>query len=62
VVTGHDSGGKAVVVSDGPAPRAHDFRHVPGMSTMIQNATRHAWRNLSESLATLAVVQVGVTG
>ena len=169
VVTGHDPGGKAVVVSDGPVPRTHDFRHVPGMSTtmvwattagkpvthsdptpgvrsqvpgpdgtcfvivrfppdsvlrevdpvaadaeyrlaspgiaerfepdnpgmhvtdsvdyvlvldgeiwlelddramvrlgagdtVIQNATRHAWRNLSESPATLAVVQVGVTG
>ena len=24
-----------MVVSDGPAPRTHDFRHVPGMSTTM---------------------------
>jgi len=36
VVTGHDPSGQATVASDGPAPRTHDFRHVPGMSaTMI---------------------------
>lgn len=39
VVTGHDSTGKAVVVSDDPAPRTHDFRHVPGMSTTMVWAT-----------------------
>jgi hypothetical protein len=39
VVTGHDASGKAVVVSDGPAPRSHDFRHVPGMSTTMLWAT-----------------------
>ena len=168
VVTSRGPGGEAVVVSDGPAPRTHDFRHVPGMSatmlwataagqpagstdptpdlrsqlpepggtclvivrfppddvlrdvdpvaagaehqmaspgiaehfepdnpgmhathsvdyvlvlegeiwldlgdgemirlgrgdTVIQNATRHAWRNLSDAAATLAVVHVGVT-
>jgi len=32
----------------------------PG-DTVIQNATRHAWRNLGDSPATLAVVHVGVT-
>jgi len=35
VVTGHDHSGRATVVSDGPAPRTHDFRHVPGMSTTM---------------------------
>lgn len=32
----------------------------PG-DTVIQNATRHAWRNLGREPATLAVVHVGVT-
>lgn len=39
VVTGHDPSGMAVVVSDGPAPRTHDFRHVPGMSATMVWAT-----------------------
>jgi hypothetical protein len=39
VVTGHDASGKAVVVSDEPAPRTHDFTHVPGMSTTMFWAT-----------------------
>lgn len=39
VVTGHDASGKAVIVSDGPAPRTHDFTHVPGMSTTMFWAT-----------------------
>ena len=39
VVTGHDPSGKAVVASDGPAPRTHDFRHVPGMSATVVWAT-----------------------
>jgi mannose-6-phosphate isomerase-like protein (cupin superfamily) len=42
VVTGHDAQGKAIVVSDGPAPRSHDFRHVPGMSTTMLWATTAA--------------------
>ena len=32
----------------------------PG-DTVVQNATRHAWRNLGDVPATLAVVHVGVT-
>jgi hypothetical protein len=32
----------------------------PG-DTVIQNATRHAWRNLGHAPATLAAVHVGVT-
>jgi hypothetical protein len=39
VVTGRDPSGKAVVVSDGPPPRSHDFRHLPGMSTALLWAT-----------------------
>ncbi len=35
VVTGHTPAGKAVVVSDGPAPRTHDFTHIPGMATTM---------------------------
>jgi uncharacterized cupin superfamily protein len=42
VVTGHDPNGQAVVVSDGPAPRSHDFRHVPGMSSTLVWATAAA--------------------
>jgi hypothetical protein len=39
VVTGHDDDGRAVVVSDGPAPRAHEFVHVPGMASTMLWAT-----------------------
>lgn len=39
VVTGYGPDGKALVVSDGPAPRTHDFRHVPGMSATMVWAT-----------------------
>ena len=35
VVTCHDHSGRAAVAADGPAPRTHDFRHVPGMSTTM---------------------------
>jgi mannose-6-phosphate isomerase-like protein (cupin superfamily) len=38
VVTGH-KGGKAIVISDGPTPRSHDFKHFPGMSTALVWAT-----------------------
>jgi hypothetical protein len=40
VVTGNDASGRAVVVSDGPVPRSHDFQHVPGMATAMLWATR----------------------
>ena len=40
VVTGHDEDGRAVVVSDAPAPRSHEYQHVPGMGTAIVWATR----------------------
>jgi hypothetical protein len=33
VVTGHDAAGRAIVLSDGPAPRFHAFEHVDGMET-----------------------------
>lgn len=33
VVTGRDSAGRSVFTSCGPAPRSHDFVHIPGMST-----------------------------
>jgi mannose-6-phosphate isomerase-like protein (cupin superfamily) len=39
VVTGVNEAGKAVVVSDGPPPRSHDFAHVPGMSSAMLWAT-----------------------
>jgi len=35
IVTGHDSAGKATVVSDGAPPRAVEFQHVPGMSAAL---------------------------
>jgi hypothetical protein len=35
IVTGHTREGKAVVVSDEPAPRTHDLVHVPGMSSTV---------------------------
>jgi hypothetical protein len=30
VVTGHDKSGKSVFLSDGPTPRAKEFKHTPG--------------------------------
>jgi hypothetical protein len=39
VVTGHDEAGQAVVLSDGQAPRSHDFVHVPGMASTMLWAT-----------------------
>jgi len=30
VVTGHDESGRSIFVSDGPAPRHHDFQDMPG--------------------------------
>jgi mannose-6-phosphate isomerase-like protein (cupin superfamily) len=35
IVTGVDRDGKAVVVSDGYAPRTHDYAHIPGMSETL---------------------------
>ena len=35
VVTGLDADGRAVVVSDGRAPRSYDLVHVPGMSSAM---------------------------
>ena len=32
IVTGADRGGKAVFVSDGPAPHSHDFEFMPGQA------------------------------
>jgi mannose-6-phosphate isomerase-like protein (cupin superfamily) len=40
VVTGCDPDGRAVVASDSPVPRSHDFQHIPGMSTAMVWATR----------------------
>lgn len=39
VVTGHDPAGTAVVVSDGPAPRSHEYRHIPGLVEALVWAT-----------------------
>jgi quercetin dioxygenase-like cupin family protein len=35
VVTGHGKDGLSRVVSDGPAPRTHDFEHIPGFSNTV---------------------------
>jgi mannose-6-phosphate isomerase-like protein (cupin superfamily) len=35
VITGHDGAGRATVVSDGIAPRFHDFESIPGMSETL---------------------------
>lgn len=35
VVTGFDEQGRSCVVSDGPAPRTHDFQHIPGFSNTL---------------------------
>lgn len=35
VVAGVDAAGRSVVISDGPAPRTHDFAAIPGMSTTL---------------------------
>ena len=32
VVTGHDKAEKSVFVSDGPTPRAKEFKHTPGFA------------------------------
>lgn len=34
--------------------------HLVAGDTVVQNATRHAWRNLSQEPVTLAVVMVGI--
>ena len=39
IVTGHDKNGKSVFVSDGLAPRAHAFEHVPGFFASMVWAT-----------------------
>ncbi|MFI5957342.1 cupin domain-containing protein [Cryptosporangium sp. NPDC051539] len=35
IVTGFDAEGRGCVVSDGPAPRSHDFEHIPGFSNTL---------------------------
>jgi hypothetical protein len=35
IVTGHDGAGKAVVLSDGPAPEYKRFTHVPGLEATL---------------------------
>lgn len=35
VVTGFDEEGRSRVISDGPAPRTHDFEHIPGFSNTV---------------------------
>lgn len=39
VVTGVDETGRSVVLSDGPAPRTHEYQHIPGMDTTLVWAT-----------------------
>jgi mannose-6-phosphate isomerase-like protein (cupin superfamily) len=39
IVTGRDADGKSIVVSDGPAPRTHDFASIPGFSNIVVWAT-----------------------
>jgi hypothetical protein len=35
VVTGFDAEGRGCVADDGPAPRTHDFEHIPGFSNTL---------------------------
>lgn len=35
IVTGFDTNGNAIVAHDGPAPRTHDFKHIPGFSNTV---------------------------
>ena len=42
IVTGHDAGGRSVIVSDGPAPRDTAFQHVPGFRTNLLWSTEPA--------------------
>ena len=35
IVTGLDSKGKSVFVSDGASPRTHDFKHIPGFKASL---------------------------
>lgn len=35
IVTGLDANGRSTVVSDGFAPRTHDFEHIPGFSNTV---------------------------
>lgn len=39
IVTGFDEQGKSTLVSDGPAPRTHDFENIPGFSNTVVWAT-----------------------
>jgi hypothetical protein len=39
IVTGRDTNGDSVVVSDGPTPATHDFASIPGMRTSLVWAT-----------------------
>ena len=39
VVTGHDKIGKSVFLSDGPTPRAKEFKHTPGFKSSDSEAT-----------------------
>ncbi|MFQ6590979.1 MULTISPECIES: cupin domain-containing protein [Pseudomonas] len=42
IVTGIDSDGKSILVSDGSAPRTRDFEHIPGFSNTVVWATESA--------------------
>jgi quercetin dioxygenase-like cupin family protein len=51
-----------VVVLDGQVWLELDdgkLTHLRAGDTVVQNGTRHAWRNLADEPVTLAVVQVG---
>lgn len=42
IVTGFDFEGRSIVVSDGSAPRTHDFKHIPGFSNTVVWATQNS--------------------
>jgi hypothetical protein len=50
VVTGNTPEGKAVIVSDAPAPRTHDLKHVPGMSSTVLWGTDPETRDRTDGI------------
>ena len=58
VVTGVDANGKSVFVNDAELDDGA-ITHLCAGDFVIQNGTRHAWRNRSAAPTTMAFVLVG---